>query len=60
MPAYIIVLGFMVSAIIRGVIVGIIVTIIALLFTHLHIHSLVGDDRRGALFFLFICVSGFN
>ncbi len=39
MPAYVIMLGFVVSAIIRGVIVGIIVTIVALLFTHLHIHS---------------------
>lgn len=40
MPPYVIVLGFTVSAIIRGVVVGMIVTVIALLFTHLHIHSL--------------------
>lgn len=39
MPAFIIVLGFMISAIIRGIIVGILVTMIALFFTHLTIHN---------------------
>ncbi len=39
MPAYVMVLGFTVSAIIRGIVVGAIVTIIALFFTHLHVHS---------------------
>jgi len=39
MPAYVIVFGFTVSAILRGIIVGAIVTIIALFFTHLHVHS---------------------
>lgn len=39
MPPYVIVFGFMISAIIRGVVVGVIVTMIALFFTHLHIHS---------------------
>ena len=39
MPPYVIVFGFMISAMIRGVIVGVIVTMIALFFTHLHIHS---------------------
>lgn len=41
MPPHIIVFGFTISAIIRGVITGAIVAAIALLFTHLHIHSLV-------------------
>ncbi|MBS0350572.1 MAG: ABC transporter permease [Proteobacteria bacterium] len=39
MPAYVILFGFIVSAIIRGVLVGILITIIALFFTHLRIHS---------------------
>lgn len=39
MPAYVIVLGFMVSAIIRGVVTGALVTMITLFFTHLHVHS---------------------
>lgn len=38
--ANIMVLGYTVSAIIRGIITGIIVSILALLFTHLHIYSL--------------------
>lgn len=41
MSAYIMVLGFMVSALIRGIITGTIVTIIAMLFTHLHLYSLI-------------------
>jgi ABC-2 type transport system permease protein len=39
MPAYVIVLGFMISAIVRGIITGILVTAITLFFTHLHVHS---------------------
>lgn len=41
MSANIMVLGFTASAIIRGIITGIIVTIIAMLFTHIHIYSLI-------------------
>ncbi len=41
MSAYIMVLGFTVSALIRGIITGAIVTIIAMLFTHLHLYSLI-------------------
>jgi ABC-2 type transport system permease protein len=39
MPAYVILFGFIVSAVIRGVLVGVIITIIALFFTHLRIYS---------------------
>lgn len=39
MQAYVIVFGFMVSAVMRGIIIGVLITIIALFFTHLHIHS---------------------
>lgn len=42
MSRWVMLLGFVVSGMLRGILVGSIVTVIALLFTHLHIHSLWG------------------